>query len=53
MDCSAANGVPVPASLRWAHAQWFQEGIRRMQCDQSWGFGHRELRFKCAKVTRP
>ena len=37
-DCSAANGVTVPAFLRKAHAQsGFKKGVRRMQCDQKPG----------------
>jgi len=45
-DCSAANGVTVPAFLRRAHAQsGFKEGIRRMQCDQKLGIGDSELTF--------
>jgi hypothetical protein len=38
-DCSAENGVTVPAFLRRAHGQsGFNKGLRRMQCDRKSGF---------------
>jgi hypothetical protein len=41
-----SEGVTAHAFPRGAHVQsGFEEGIRRMQCDQKRGLGHSELTF--------
>jgi hypothetical protein len=45
-DCSAENGVTVPAFLRGLLAQsGFKEGIRRMQYDQKQGIQPQRVDF--------